>query len=213
MLDTDGLGRLRRRRASTRSSTSPGSRRWASRWSEPLRYYTVNVGGTASLLRAMDAAGVRRPGVLVVVHGLRRPGAHPGGRDAPGAATQPVRAHQAVHRGHAARPRRQRRPLADRCCCATSTRSAPTRAAAWARTPRHPQQPHAVRDAGGGGPPAVRAGVRRRLPHPRRHRHPRLHPRRRPGRRATSPPSRPLGRRRLRAGQPRHRHRAARCSR
>jgi UDP-glucose 4-epimerase len=27
---------------------------------EPLRYYTVNVGGTASLLRAMDAADVRR---------------------------------------------------------------------------------------------------------------------------------------------------------
>jgi UDP-glucose 4-epimerase len=27
---------------------------------EPLRYYTVNVGGTASLLRAMDRAGVRR---------------------------------------------------------------------------------------------------------------------------------------------------------
>ena len=27
---------------------------------EPLRYYTVNVAGTASLLRAMDAAGVRR---------------------------------------------------------------------------------------------------------------------------------------------------------
>ena len=27
---------------------------------QPLRYYTVNVGGTASLLRAMDAAGVRQ---------------------------------------------------------------------------------------------------------------------------------------------------------
>lgn len=27
---------------------------------QPLRYYTVNVAGTASLLRAMDAAGVRR---------------------------------------------------------------------------------------------------------------------------------------------------------
>ena len=37
-------------------------------------------------------------------------------------------------------------------CCATSTRSAPTGGPS-ARIPRHPEQPDAVRDAGGGGPP------------------------------------------------------------
>ena len=49
---------------------------------------------------------------------------------------------------------------------------------------RHPQQPDAVHRPGRRRPAREAVDLRRRLPHPRRHRRARLHPRRRPRRRA-----------------------------
>ena len=121
-----------RRAASSRWSTSPASRPSASRWQSRCAYYDNNVAGTVQLLEAMERHDVRD---LVfssscTVYGEPDHRAHHRGHSAHG--DESVRPHQAPHRGDA--PRRRARPGAGRSrCCATSTRSARTRAAASAR--------------------------------------------------------------------------------
>ena len=150
---TSSTGRARRAcspsTASTPSSTSPGSRRSASRSSEPLRYYDEQRRRHGRAAEG-DGGGRRaRPRVLVVVHRLRRPGAVPVNEDR-----------------LAQRPRTPTGApsCTSRTCCATSPASddgwriavaallqpgrRPRRAAASARTRRHPEQPDAVHHAG-----------------------------------------------------------------
>ena len=102
---------------------------------KPLEYYENNIGSTFSLVRAM-----RRHGVLelvfsssATVYGAERPGADDRGPAHLG--DQPLRLDQGDAGADPARRRRRRPALADRRCCATSTRSARTRPARSARTP------------------------------------------------------------------------------
>ena len=102
---------------------------------KPLEYYENNIGSTFSLVRAMRRHGVSTTGLLLLRHRLRRerPGADDRGPADLG--DQPVRLDQGDAGADPARRRRRRPALADRRCCATSTRSARTRPARSARTP------------------------------------------------------------------------------
>ena len=99
----------------------------------PELYFSNNVGGTLSLLTAMQRAGVSPAGLLVDRGGVRHAGTHP------------------HHRGHALRSRQPLRRVqgdggedaaagsinAAVCAasrCATSTPAAPTPRPAWARS-------------------------------------------------------------------------------
>ena len=151
---TAGAGLAALARGST-SATPPrstdGARATRRRRGRPLRRAQGGgrVGGRAAAVlhgergrHRLAAAGHGRPpacGDLVfssscTVYG--DPERVPVDETAPPQRHQPLRPHQAHHRGHA---RRHWRPAttAGACCrCATSTRSAPTPAAASARTPR-----------------------------------------------------------------------------
>ena len=175
--------RVRARRRSTRSSTSPGSRRWASR--SPSRCATTRTTWPArvQLLQAMERHDVRDLVFSSSCTVYGDPERCRSTEDTPARRHQPVRPHQAA---------------SSRTCCATS----PPPATGWrivllryfnpvgahpsgriGEDPRrHPEQPDAVHHAGGRRPPRPRHGVRRRLPDARRHRRARLHPRRRPRR-------------------------------
>ena len=173
---------------------------------EPLRYYTVNVAGTASLLRAMDGTGVRRLVFSSSCTVYGDPERVPVDETASRQRHQPLRAHQAHRRGHARRHGRERRPLAAPVAALLQPGRRP-RQRPHRRGPRgHPQQPDAVHHAGRHRAPPVRAGVRRRLPDARRHRRARLHPRGRP--RARPPRRARRARRadRVHRRQPRHGH-------
>ena len=145
----------------------------------PERYWRTNVAGTLALLDAMRANARAAAGVLLDRGHLRRArrGADRGDRADP--ADQPVRRLQAGRghddhvRGAGARARRGR-------ACATSTW--PARPAAQGE--RHAPETHLIPIAlqvVAGRAAGVR-GLRRRLPDPGRHLHPRLRARRRPGR-------------------------------
>ena len=129
-----------------------------------------------------------------------RVGADPRGRADP--ADQPLRRLQARRRPHAhlvrgrARLRRGEPALLQR-----GRRRRRARRAARDRDPPHPD-----RAAGRGRAAGVAHRLRRRLPDPGRHLHPRLRPRRRPRRRAPAGAARP-GRRRAPDLQPGQRHR------
>ena len=125
---------------------------------------------------------------------------------------QPLRQHQADGRDSCCATSARPTPHGASPACATSTRSARTRAAASAKTraacPNN-LMPYVAQVAVGRR--AHAAGVRRRLRHARRHRRARLHPRRRPGRgprRRAAPPARAA---RLAHRQPRHRPRPQRA--
>ena len=156
---------------------------------QPLDYYDNNVGGTLSLLRAMDRTGVRTTRVQLLRHGVRRPaddadhrGRRRSGQPTPTAGPRSMiedilrdvaasddRWHVALLRyfnpvgAHPSRPHR-RGPAGD------------------------PQQPRAVHRPGRGRTSRAADRLRRRLPDARRHRRARLHPRHRPRRVVTSRP-------------------------
>ena len=155
-------------------------------------------------------------GVLLVGDGLRRPGAAalPGGLRA-AAGVEPLRPHQGHDRARPARRRPHRPATCGSPCCATSTRSAPTRRGTIGEDPQgipNNLMPFIAQ---------VAVGRRERLsvfgddyPTRRRHLRARLHPRRGPCGRATSPRS--TGSRCPTAAahvEPRHRSRAPRCCR
>ena len=143
----------------------------------------------------MGAHGAKHARVQLVGHRLRRSraGADPRGRAALARPT-PTAGPSCIDRADPARPVRRRPARGRSRCCATSTRSARTRAASSARTraaSRTTCMPYVV--AGRGGTPARAARVRQRLPDARRHRRARLHPRRRPRARPPAPRSSALG--------------------
>ena len=149
---------------------------------QPERYWLNNVAGSVDLVEAMLAAGVTRARVLVELLGERHTRrrcrsprtrrSHPESVYAETKAmvermlgwygvTSGFRGRQPAllqrrRRQHRAAHRRGLDPLAE---------------------------PGPAGDEGHAGQAAAGAGLRHRLPHPRRHLHPRLHPRRRPGRR------------------------------
>ena len=92
------------------SCTSPGSRRSASRSRCRSRYYEHNVAGTVQLLRAMERHGVRDLVFSSSCTVYGEPTAVPITEDTPARRDEPVRPHEAPHRGDAAR--RRRRPAA-----------------------------------------------------------------------------------------------------
>ena len=178
----------------------------------PLRYYTNNITGTLVLLQAMQRAHVPHAGLLLVGDGLRRARADADHRGLPARRGQPVRPDQGAHRGHPHRPRRVDVPASTATtpgtsrCCATSTRSAPTRPAGSARTrpasrTTSCRTSRRSRSAGGRSWSINGDG----LPDAGRHVHPRLRARRRPGPRSPGRAGRaagPAGRPGL---EPRHR--------
>ena len=97
------------RMTSDRSSTSPGSRRSANR--SPIRCATTRTTSPApcSSCGPWNDHEVRRPRVLVVVHRLRRTADRADHRGHSARRHQPVRPHQAAHRGDAPRRRRHGR--------------------------------------------------------------------------------------------------------
>ena len=157
---------------------------------QPLRYYSVNVGGAASLLQAMDDADVRRLVFSSSCTVYGDPERVPSTSDPP-PGHQPLRPHQADGRGHARRPGRQRRSLAPAGVALLQPGRCPRQRPPGRGSRRHPQQPDALRHAGGHRPPPVRTGVRRRLSHARRHGRTRLPPRGRPGARTSRRAGRP----------------------
>ena len=150
---------------------------------QPLRYYDHNVGGSITLLEAMQRAGVRNlifsssatvygePGVEQFREDMRCDPVNPYGRSkwmieqilADLAAGEPGLAHRAaalLQPGGRARER-----------------------PGWRGSARCARQSDALHHPGSGGPAAGAAHIRRRLAHTRRQRRARLHPRDGPGRR------------------------------
>ena len=173
---------------------------------QPERYWHTNVGGTLALLDAMRATAVPRLvfSSTAATYGEPERGADPGDRADP--ADEPVRRLQARRRhddhvrGAGARAGRGQPALLQR--------GRRVRRATASGTPGDP--PHPDRAAGGRRAAGGLRGLRRRLPDPGRHLHPRLRARRRPGRGA------PAGAGRGRAGrapdlQPRQRRRLLRA--
>ncbi len=101
---------------------------------EPLRYFRVNLGTTITLAETMAAADVRRLvfSSSATVYSPTAP--MPLHEDAAHRADQPLRRHQGDDRADPARRCSRRPDDWPSGCCATSTRSAPTRAVGSART-------------------------------------------------------------------------------
>ena len=137
---------------------------------QPLRYWDVNVGGTMALLEVLERHGVRKIVFSSSATVYGEPERVPIDESAPVGATNPYgRTKQVIElllgdvAGSLAR-------LARRAAALLQPGRRPPERRHRRGPQRHPQQPHAVRDAGGGRPPRRARGLRRRLPHPRRHR-------------------------------------------
>ena len=147
---------------------------------QPEDYWHTNVGGSLALLEAMRARRLPPDRVLLDRGDLRRAGqrADPGGRPHP--ADEHLRRLEARRRPHAdllrggPRVRGGEPALLQR----RGRGVRPRRAA------RHRDPPHPARAAGRGRAARVADRLRRGLPDPRRHLHPRLRARRGPRRRA-----------------------------
>ena len=147
---------------------------------QPEDYWHTNVGGSLALLEAMRAADCRRIVFSSTAATYGEPESVPIREDAPTRPTNTYGAIEARRRPHAhlvrgrARVRRGEPALLQR----RRRRLRPRRAA------RHRDPPHPDRAAGRRRAAGVDHRLRRGLPDPRRHLHPRLRARRRPRRRA-----------------------------
>ena len=116
----------------------------------PLRYYENNVSGTLELLKVMDEHDCRRLVFSSSATVYGDPASVPITEDFPALGHQPLRPHQAVHRGDPARPVRRRPALDMRPAALLQSHRRPRQRPARRGPARHPQQPDALRDAGGG---------------------------------------------------------------
>ena len=154
---------------------------WLQRWLECLYFFSPPTD-RPSLPPAVPQ--VQGHDLLVFRDRLRRARDGPVHRGLPHRGAQPLRPHQALHRAHPHRPSALQARLAGGAPAVLQPRGrAPVRP--HRRGPQgHPEQPHALRPAGRRRSPRATLRLRRRLPHPRRHRQARLHPRHGPRRRA-----------------------------
>ena len=150
---------------------------------QPLEYYDHNVIGSHRLLCAMQNTGVKKIvfSSSATVYGT--PQFLPYTEDHPLNAINPVRADQARHRRHAARPICQRR-LAGGIAILRyfNPVGAHESGQNWRRPERRSEQSGAVRGAGRHRAPRAAQRVGQRLRHARRHRRQGLHPRHGSGR-------------------------------